>query len=70
MMGLCDPHGCQDRLGAPDVATLSVQVSDHRLQPSNASRALDDVPFSLREVLPFSDQTLDRSVAIADSAKL
>jgi len=48
------------------IATLSVQVSDHRLQPSN----LDDVPFSLREVLPFSDQTLDRSVAIADSAKL
>ena len=66
MMGLCDPHGCQDRFGVPDLATLSVQVSDHRLQPSN----LDDVPFSLREVLPFSDQTLDRSVAIADSAKL
>jgi hypothetical protein len=65
MMGLCDPHGCQDRLGVPDRDPF-YQVSDHRLQPSN----LDDVPFSLREVLPFSDQTLDRSVAIADSAKL
>jgi hypothetical protein len=52
--------------------THSVQVSDHRFQPSNASHALDGVPFSFHQVLQhrFPIKHLDLSAVIADSAKL
>jgi hypothetical protein len=72
MMGLCDSHGCQGRLGVPGVVTHSVQVSDHRFQPSNASHVLDGVLFSLRQMLQhrFPIKHLNLSAVIADSAKL